>query len=198
MKKALVLIIPILLFVGCGDDDQTEKGTPVVATATIFWVNSEDGEIFEAADQIGQASFSYVNGVTTLNLSVADMEPNTSHAMHIHQGTLEEPGRHWNQGKFVAFCEVESLGRLWLKPFAGDVGNIQIDEDGNGTFTIETNLWSVGTGDDSDILDNVLFIHHKSEDFAKECDPNHTHEPGGHTNAKIAGGVITIAPTLFD
>ena len=101
------------------------------------------------------------------------------------------------QGKFVAFCEEESMGRLWLRPFAGDVGNIQIDDKGNGEFVLQTDLWSVGTGDETDVIETVLFIHHKSEDFVTECDPNHKHDGMAHTNMKIAGGTVTLAPVLF-
>ncbi|WP_420316632.1 superoxide dismutase family protein [Ekhidna sp.] len=198
MKLSSILLILILTFISCTSDDPTpEPGPLVLANATIFWVDSPDGETYESGEQMGFATFAYQDGITTFELRVNGMEPNTAHAMHLHMGTLEEPGRHWNQGKFVAFCEAESMGRLWLKPFAGDVGNIQVDEEGNGEFELQTDLWSVGTQDESDILGTILFIHHKSQDFADECDPGHKHEPGAHTNAKIAGGTVTIAPTIW-
>ncbi|WP_421764281.1 superoxide dismutase family protein [Ekhidna sp.] len=197
MKLTRILLLLILTSIGCKSDDPApEPGPLVLANAAIFWVDSEDGVTYELGEQMGFATFAYQDGITTFELTVNDMEPNTAHAMHLHMGTLEEPDRHWNQGKFVAFCEVESMGRVWLKPFAGDVGNIQVDENGNGEFELQTDLWSVGTQNETDILGTVLFIHHKSQDFANECDPNHTHNPGSHTNAKIAGGTVTLAPTF--
>ncbi|WP_425390236.1 superoxide dismutase family protein [Ekhidna sp.] len=197
MRITSVLLILTLTLIGCKSDDPApEPGPLVLANAAIFWVDAQDDETYELGDQMGFVTFAFQDGVTTFKLRVNGMEPNTAHAMHLHMGTLEEPGRHWNQGKFVAFCEVKSMGRLWLKPFAGDVGNIQVDDNGDGEFELQTDLWSVGTQDETDILGTVLFIHHKSQDFANECDPNHKHEPGAHMNAKIAGGTVTLAPTI--
>ncbi|MEQ6167808.1 superoxide dismutase family protein [Ekhidna sp. MALMAid0563] len=188
--RAFAFLTIVLLFSGC--DEEKEPGPKTFAAADIHWVSSEDGEIYEKGEWMGNASFVYQDGVTTLEISISGMEPNSTHAMHLHQGALEEPGRHWNQGKFVSFCSTKSLGEFWLKPFAGDVGNIEVDENGNGVFALKTDLWSLGTDDDSDIAGTVLFIHQNFEDFGNECDPNHDHEHGGHMNPKIAGGTVTL------
>ena len=82
------------------------------------------------------------------------------------------------------------MGDAWEKKFAGDVGNIEIDANGDGQFNLSTDLWTLGTGDDTDVAETVLFFHALSEDFAIECDPSH--HPGGHANSKIAGGSFVL------
>jgi len=133
-----------------------------------------------------------------MKVNVSNMEPNSTHAMHLHEGTLEQPGRHWNKERFIAFCDSLSLGKFWLKPFAGDVGNIKTDANGDGTFELKTDLWSLGTNDRSDISGTVLFIHANSEDFGNECDPAHDHGHGGHMNPKIAGGTVVLESQLLE
>ena len=193
--RAYAFLTIVLLFPGC--DGEQEPGPKTFAAADIYWVSSEDGEIYEKGEWMGNASFIFQDGVTSLKVEVTGMEPNSSHAMHLHQGTLEEPGRHWNQGKFVTFCATKSLGEFWLKPFAGDIGNISIDNEGNGSFTLKTDLWSLGTDDDPDIVGTVLFIHQNFEDFGNECDPFHDHDHGAHMNPKIAGGTVVLSAELL-
>lgn len=192
--RVLALFTMILLSTGC--EEESEPGSKTFAAADIYWVHSEDGKIFTQGEWMSNASFVYQDGVTTLDINVSGMVPNSSHAMHLHQGTVEEPGRHWNQGKFVTFCDTKSLGEFWLKPFAGDIGNIEIDAEGNGLFKVKTDLWRLGTGDDLDIAGTVLFIHEKFEDFGNECDPSHGHDHG-HTNTKIAGGTVVLGNPLL-
>lgn len=189
MRAITFLLLTLVLIGGC---DNSEPGPKIFAAADIYWVSSEDGEVYEKGELMGNASFVYQDGVTTLEVSVSGMTPNTQHAMHLHQGTLEEPGRHWNRGGFVNHCDVKSMDRFWLKPFAGDIGNIAIDANGNGTFSVQTDLWTLGTNNDFDISGTVLFIHEKYEDFANECDPFHSHPPHGHNNPKIAGGTVVL------
>ncbi|WP_420577145.1 superoxide dismutase family protein [Ekhidna sp.] len=193
--RVIALLFLALLLSEC--KEEKEPGPKTFAAADIYWVSSEDGTSYTKGEWMGNASFVYQDGVTTLEVSLSDMEPNSSHAMHLHQGTLEEPGRHWNKGKFITFCDSISMGKLWQKPFAGDVGNIEIDAEGNGSFTLQTDLWSLGTEDDGDISGTVLFIHEQFEDFEYECDPTHDHPPGGHMNPKIAGGTVVLNAELL-
>lgn len=197
MKKLAILSLFILL-ISCSKDESTVQGLKTFAAADIYTVSSEDGMNYSRGSLIGNAAIEYQDSVITMTVNVSNMEPNTSHAMHLHMGSLDQPGHHWNQGTTIfRFCNARSLGKVWAKPFAGDVGNIDIDEDGNGTFTMETDLWAIGTNDNKDISGTVLYIHHMSEDFIAECDPNHDHDHG-HTNMKIAGGTIVFGSQVLN
>jgi len=192
-----IALILLLFLVGCSNDEEAPPlpGPIMPATADINFVTSDDGENYTKGELMGTVSLQYQDGVTTMIVSVSNMEPNSSHAMHLHMGSLEVPGRHWNQNVLTSFCNKESIGNLWAKPFAGDVGNIEIGETGNGSFTIQTDLWTLGEGEDSDIENTVLYIHQSEEDFLNECDPNHEHNHG-HVNAKIAGGTIILGTVV--
>ncbi len=193
----ILAVLSLAFLIACGSEEEPIPPGPItLASADIHFVSSDDGDNFIKGEQMGNVSLEYQDGVTTMVITVTKMTPNTKHAMHLHLGSLEVPGRHWNQNAFTAFCNVESMGNLWAKPFAGDVGNIEIDENGIGTFTIQTDLWSLGTEEDSDIQNTVLFIHENEEDFLYECDPNHSHIHG-HMNPKIAGGTIELGEQIL-
>ena len=178
MKKFLGLVL-ILSLTGCGNsNDQTS----ILATATIYSVSSTDATNFTIGEAIGSASLIYSENQTTMDVNVSGLTANTSHAMHLHMGTLETPSHHWNQGGSLSFCQI------WNKPFAGDVGNLQIDENGNGAFSLSTDLWSLNTESSSDVVGTVLFIHENSEDFQASCSASRV----DHTNTKIAGGTIVL------
>ncbi|MEQ9405386.1 MAG: superoxide dismutase family protein [Cyclobacteriaceae bacterium] len=194
--KQTIFLLSLSLLISCGDDNPVVSGPKTFASSDIYAVTSTDGKIFTPGELTGNVELVYQDGVTTMEVSVYNMEPGTSHAMHLHMGTLEEPDRHWNQNIFTPFCNERSLGELWAKLFAGDIGNIEIDADGVGTFTIQTDLWTLGEDADTDIQNTVLYIHQKPEDFAIECDPNHGHTHG-HTNAKIAGGTIVLGSQIL-
>ncbi|MFK7953893.1 MAG: superoxide dismutase family protein [Ekhidna sp.] len=196
MKKLAILPLFILL-ISCSKDESTTPGVKTFAAADIYTVLSEDGANYQKGNLIGNVDIEYQDSVITMTVSITNMEPNTSHAMHLHMGTLEKPGHHWNQGSVFAACNKRSLGSVWARPNTGDIGNIDIDDEGNGTFTIETDLWTLGTNDERDVAGTVLYIHHKEEDFIAECDPNHDHDHG-HTNAKIAGGTIVYGSQILN
>ncbi|MEQ9468601.1 MAG: superoxide dismutase family protein [Ekhidna sp.] len=188
------LSLLLLLTLAC--EDEMTPGPKTHAAADIYLVSTEDGETYSKGEWTGNASFEYQDGVTTLEVNLSGMVPGSLHAMHLHQGTLEQPGRHWNQEQFVSFCTKRSLGEIWAKTFAGDIGNIEIDEEGNGFFTIQTDLWSLGTQDSTDISGTVLFVHENFEDFPNECDPFHGHDHP-HINTKIAGGTVVLGSELL-
>lgn len=191
MKK--LFILPLFFILACGSEDQAEISEPeIVADAEIFALTEIESREFEVQEQsVGRATFFQTGNVVTIEISLTGMTPNSEKAVHIHDGSVQLPGRHWNSGKFVAACNERSLGQVWARPFIGDVGNVPIDGNGNGTFTLQTDLWAINSGDDMDILDKVIIIHEDPQDFIEECDPMHSHEDP-HSNQKIAGGTIQL------
>ncbi len=196
MKKFL---IPFLFsIVAC--NNQTEPlaipEPEIEASAEIYELESLGNDEYNLlSERIGTASFSQAGDIVTLEIRLEGLTPNSSKAVHIHNGTVNAPGRHWNQQSFYAFCNERSLGEVWAKPFAGDVGNVTIDSEGNGSFTIQTDLWALNSGNEKDILDKVVIVHQDPEDFIEECDPNHSHDHM-HSNLKIGGGTITLTSDI--
>ena len=64
----------------------------------------------------------------------------------------------------------------------GDVANLDVGEDGTATLTVATNLWSVGTGDDNDVVGRAVIVHAGVDDF--------TTQPTGAAGGRIGCGVI--------
>ncbi len=120
-----------------------------------------------------------------------DYSVNSYHSIHLHEGTCEEIGPHWNQGKTTMFCNVIDLDDMpWGKMMAGDIGNIKTNANGYGSLAFSTSLWSIGTNNDTDIIGKLVVLHSEGENFALECDPDHIPDHT-HTNVKIACGVIS-------
>ena len=179
-----------LLLVQCGPVD-TPSAT-AIAVATIYRVENTTDSTFQVTTQeIGAATFSEKNGIITLQINVTGLTPNNRHAVHIHEGSCEAPGMHWNQGTTVSFCREPNLDPddIWTKPKAGDVGNIRTDEQGAGTFELSTIFWRLGSDDNLDITGLVIVVHENEEDFAQECFQSHSHM---HNNPKIACGTIDL------
>jgi Cu-Zn family superoxide dismutase len=48
----------------------------------------------------------------------------------------------------------------------GDIGNFTADANGNGTITLTTEEWNIGSGDPTkDILGKGLIVHEGTDDF---------------------------------
>lgn len=190
MRKYLIILISIAF--ACDNTESPELEPEVIAEAEIFSLQSLENDTYEVTtNKVGIATFSQTGDVVTLEISLTGMTPNSSKAIHIHNGTVEDPGRHWNSGSFVASCNERSLGQVWARPFIGDVGNIPIDASGNGTFVLQTDLWAINSGDEKDVLNKPIIVHEGPQDFIEECNPMHDHNHG-HSNPKIGGGTVTL------
>ena len=189
MRKVLWILV---LAVGCSSPQEDLFDPQIMAEASLFSLDQVGDNQYEVVQtEIGKAEFAQDGNVVQLKITLSGMTPNSYKAVHIHHGSIEEPGRHWNRGSFFASCDALSLGRYWGKPFIGDVGNVRIDASGNGLFTLRTDLWSINTGDPSDVIGRPIIIHDQGQDFAEECNPNHDHNHL-HSNPKIGGGTIQL------
>jgi len=132
----------------------------------------------------GSATFVAIEGQVMLTLEISGATPG-EHAFHLHEigdcsaadGT--SAGGHWNpthadHGKW-------GDGAFHL----GDVGNLIVDEAGNASLTVGTNLWTIGTGEDSDVVGRAVIVHAGVDDFQTQ--------PTGAAGGRIGCGVIEIA-----
>ena len=176
--KIVFLAVVMLFFLQSCDN----KNELAIARTSIIAL---DG----TGEEIGLFYATYENGVTSATVSLTGMPAGSIHAVHLHDGTCDNIGMHWNQGLDKSFCGEESMGKDWGKPYAGDFENIYIDNFGTGSRSVATNLWTIGTGSSTDIDGKLVVVHAMASDFVLECDP--THIPGHmHINPKIGCGVI--------
>ena len=131
----------------------------------------------------GTVTFEELEGRVTLRAVVRGASPG-DHAIHIHlEGDCSaEDGSsakgHWNPTG-------QDHGKWNDPPFhRGDIGNIEVDKDGEGRISRTTDLWCVGCGDDSkDVLGKAIIIHQGPDDFSSQ--------PSGAAGPRIGCGVIT-------
>ena len=132
----------------------------------------------------GTATFTQIGDQITLLVEIIGASPGL-HAVHIHQyGDCSSPdgksaGGHWNpigvaHGKW-------GEGEFHL----GDIGNINVGEDGAGGIELTTDLWEIGTGSDVDIVGRGIIVHAGADDF--------TSQPSGAAGARIGCGAIELA-----
>ncbi len=119
-----------------------------------------------------------------LDIQVTGLEPGIS-AMHIHEtGKCIAPdytsaGGHFNPGQVAH-------GQVADGPHAGDMMNIEIDQDGTGSFEIENEKVSLrGTNGLPALMDadgSALIIHAKADDYESQ--------PSGAAGPRVACAVI--------
>jgi len=168
----LALLATVVVINSCKDDDAED----IVAVAEMVATNSSglSGTVTFTED---------ANGQVTMEASISGITPG-DHAIHIHEtgdcsaanGT--SAGGHWNPTGV-------DHGIWGTAPFhLGDIGNIAIDADGNGTISRTTDLWCIGCGGDNDIVGKGMIVHEGIDDFSSQ--------PSGAAGPRVGCGVIEM------
>lgn len=181
----IAVLLGLVLLVGCAQqstDEQApaEPAAPAAAPAEPAGAHAEIQA--KSGSQLGgTATFSAAEAGVTLVVEIQNAPPGP-HAVHLHDvgdcsaadGT--SAGGHWNP-------TAENHGQWNHKPFhLGDVGNITIDEQGHGSLTLTTDLWSIGSGAENDVVGHAIVVHAGADDF--------TSQPTGAAGGRIGCGVI--------
>jgi superoxide dismutase, Cu-Zn family len=129
----------------------------------------------------GAAIFLSESAGVTLQLSLQNAPPGV-HAVHLHETgdcsahDASSAGGHWNP-------TAAEHGRWGKPPFhLGDIGNVEVGQDGTGSLNLTSDLWTIGTAADNDILGKAVIVHAKPDDFETQ--------PTGAAGDRIACGVI--------
>jgi len=182
MKNLFIgTVLSLALFSGCDNGPQ-----PVTAYAEIVSYDFGYG-----TPLIGNFIATYQDGVVTATIYLEGQEDRPVRALHLHDGTCETPGNHWNMGHDQQACDLTDMNGVWDKMYRGDMGNLIVTEDGTGSFTLQTDLWSIGTNDSTDIVGKLIIVHFFPTDFSGECDPSHMPDHT-HTNPKLGCGTINL------
>lgn len=190
--------IALLVSVAACNDENSETTTTTNSTETRDTTNmmnngSGNSNMQEATATLsgtkadttvsGSARFEQLgNGVRmTLQVSIPKMA-NQTLAAHIHENgdcgnNGEAAGGHWNPTN-------EQHGKWGEGNFhSGDFGNIQFDGSGNGSLQIESDRWTIGGDQNTNILNRAIIIHSGRDDFRTQ--------PSGNAGQRIGCGVIT-------
>ncbi len=117
----------------------------------------------------GQAVFSEKRGKVKLEISLTGADPGPT-AAHLHSigdcsaENATSSGGHWNPTK-------EKHGKWGEPPFhSGDIGNINIDENGKGTLILidQHNRWSIGGPAETNVIGRAVVVHQGRDDMASQ------------------------------
>lgn len=199
MKKIGIVVVSMAFFAfaGCKDNKKASDIIDNIAEEASEVTESFTGETDKAKEirvimesksetnSTGEVLFTEMeNGVVRMRAKFSNMTPGT-HAIHLHEkadcssedGT--SAGGHWNPTN-------EKHGK-WGDPegyHKGDIGNFEVDEDGNGELTFETDEWCIGCDDDTkNIVGKAVIIHESPDDFVSQ--------PTGDAGGRVScGGII--------
>ena len=169
MKKISLLILLFAIAISC------TKSEEKFAEATI---NAKSGSSVS-----GTVSFTQVDGKVMMKAELKGLTPGT-HAIHIHEkgdcsaGDGTSAGGHWNPTN-------EPHGKWGSQDgyHKGDIGNFNVDNNGNGSVTLTTDEWCIGCDDpNKDITNKAIIVHQGVDDF--------TSQPSGAAGTRVGCGVI--------
>lgn len=132
----------------------------------------------------GNATFTTLgDGQVKLDLTLSiPAKANKEVAVHLHEhGDCGDSGMnshgHWNPTN-------EEHGKWGSAHFhRGDIGNVKLDAQGNGTLQMTTDLWQIGGNDSTkNILDKAVIVHGGVDDYVSQ--------PTGNAGNRIGCGVI--------
>lgn len=159
-----------------GSSSSSDTGAGASASAVIMGLADYDGE--------GTAAFTEQGGEVTLVIELSNVLPQGLHGIHIHEvgdcSAIDgsSAGGHWNP--YGAMHGMLGMGESHL----GDLGNIDIDAAGSGTLMITTPEWTIGTGDDTDVVGRAIILHEGEDDLSPAPDPG----------ARIGCGEVVLDP----
>jgi superoxide dismutase, Cu-Zn family len=132
----------------------------------------------------GRADFTNKgDGTVELKLQISFPQmAGKSVAVHIHEhGDCSDFGKgahgHWNPTN-------EAHGKWGSSAYhSGDIGNVNLDSKGEGSLTLNSNRWSIGGDEKTNILNRSIIVHSGVDDY--------TTQPTGNAGSRIGCGLIT-------
>lgn len=183
----LLSLVALVTLLGCGSPESADEPEPAAAvvepppvaaapaTATAA-LNGHEGSgisgtitFTETAD--GASYEAHINGLSGVG----------SHGFHIHQtgdcssDDFKSAGGHFNPADTLHGAPTDD------ERHAGDLGNIEVDESGNGSLLGSSNLITVGAGAKS-VVGRGIILHEGTDDLVSQ--------PTGAAGARLACGVV--------
>lgn len=168
----LAFVCALLLAFGVSCQYFGLGGAEKVATARI---SGREGSTLE-----GEATFTESDGSVIIHVALTGAPPGM-HAIHIHEtgdcsaADFTSAGGHFNPGGHAHGAPTAA------EHHAGDLGNLEVLDDGTCTFEIESPDLTVAEGPRS-VVGRAVIIHEKADDL--------TTQPTGAAGGRIGCGVV--------
>lgn len=176
-----------LAFIAAGCAQQTEESSQEVDEQTM----EQSAQFSKAVAHIhakddgtalGTVTFEQTDDGVNVNAQLSGLEQG-KHGFHIHQygdctaADLTSAGGHYNPYNMQHAAPTDSIRHM------GDMGNLPVGEDGNGTLDYLDNV--IELNGPNSIIGRAIIIHSGADDL--------TSQPSGAAGERIACGVIGIA-----
>lgn len=186
MKQIILSILTILFFSTTSCVENEKKENKKMTTNLNLSKKKEIQIQLEPKNEsgaIGKLRFNESNGIVKLEAKFKNLSPGM-HAIHLHEkADCSSPdgkssGGHWNPtfNKHGKWGDENGYHK-------GDIGNFEVDENGNGAITMETNEWCIDCEDESkNIIGKAVIVHQGTDDL--------TSQPSGAAGSRIICGAI--------
>ena len=175
LKKSIIHMKNLLLFISL---------SLLVSSCSIPNMVVIELESKNSSETNGFVVFIEEDSKVIMEATINNLEPG-EHAIHIHEKSDcssdngKSAGGHWNP-------TLENHGK-WGDSSGfhrGDIGNFNVDENGNGTISFTTDLWCLDCDDQNkNIIGKSIIIHQGADDLVSQ--------PSGAAGSRIAcGGII--------
>lgn len=178
ISRFMLLGFSLGLFTACGHEEVGTGGMvgeshAPVSAAAVF-------ESKEGSPTAGTVKFIQTQDEVLVAAVLSGLPPG-KHGIHLHQkGVCAAPdfasaGDHFNPTNQPHACPPDK------ERHAGDLGNIEVDAEGNGRFELRTNLLTVDTGP-STVIGRAVILHDMEDDCATQ--------PTGGSGTRLACAVV--------
>lgn len=182
---ALAGFVSLLAFTACNNNASTKTAESDSTGAKVEHAMATLSGTKADTTVSGTVHFNQDGNEVKMKLEISvPKKAGQSVAVHIHEhGDCGDMGKgamgHWNPTG-------QQHGKWGSASFhAGDIGNINLDDKGNGSLELKTDLWSLGGSDKTNILDKAIIVHSGVDDY--------TTQPSGNSGERIGCGVIKKA-----
>ena len=161
-----------------------EESEPVVEEVTVISAKVFMEATQEGSEISGTLDLIETGGGVTVVVSLSNVPTSGKHGIHVHaKGSCEDSGKaaggHFNP----ASTKHGLLARDGHdNAHTGDMGNITIDENGDGALVIFLPGISLSEGE-KNIAGKAVILHQKEDDFG---------QPTGNAGARVGCGIINL------
>lgn len=175
---------PVIDDLATGTDAGLAVDEPPATTAQ----GDEATAVLESPDGQARGEVRFVRDAAGVRVEahISGIEGSGPHGFHVHEnGTCDPPsfesaGGHFNPAAAEHACPPTSPRH------AGDLGNVEIGEDGSGHLEMTTDLLSLD-GDDS-VIGKAVLVHGHVDDCASQ--------PSGDAGPRLACGVVALSQPI--
>lgn len=186
MRALLIALTASSVLAACSSTPPAARSAPAAPAQST--AQSARANLASASGSLvsGQVTLTPMGNGVHLSGNIGGLPPNSTHGIHVHEkgdcsaADASSAGGHFNP-------TASAHGRASATTHhAGDMDNIVANADGVAQVNIHLMGVTLGGGAANDIAGRALVVHAAPDDY--------TTQPSGNSGARVACGVIAVAP----